>query len=545
MNKRVVLTACIFCLLLSPAVALADENVSRVPVYFFWGDGCPHCVHEKVFLEELNNKIPAVDVHSYEVWFHPENKKFYENLSKAYGTISGGVPATFIGDKVWVGYNEQRGREIEAKVSSCLQAACIDPADQIHTVLTSADIATTANTMSPAHAVCVEIFVRKGCLQCQNVMGFIEYLSRKFNIALKIHDVVEPAEKERYEKIKKQYALKSGAFPVVFIDDAILVGDQSVDQFLEEKISACAKKECRCSLKSIRGVLRRFPQPAEVTPENGSAIDIPLVGKFDAAQISLPVLTVILGGLDGFNPCAFFVLFLLLSLLVHAQSKRRMLLAGGIFVFFSGFIYFLFMAAWLNLFMVIGRLEVMTRAAGIIAAVIAVINIKEFFFFGKGVSLTIPESAKPKLYERMRGILKAGSMTGVVVGTIVLAIAANTYELLCTAGFPMVFARVLTLHKLFPWQYYFYLGLYNVIYVIPLLVIVIVFSSTLGARKLTEWQGRVLKLLSGLMMLGLGIILIAKPALLNNIFVSIGLMAGVLLVASFIGTVGKKYLNIK
>ena len=370
-------------------------------------------------------------------------------------------------------------------------------------------------------------------------------MSQKFNIALKIHDVVEPAEKEHYEKIKKQYALKSGAFPVVFINDSILVGDQSVAQFLEEKIASCTKEACRCSLESVHGVLRRFPQPAEVTPENGSRINIPILGEFDAAKISLPILTVILGGLDGFNPCAFFVLFLLLSLLVHAQSRKRMLLVGGVFVFFSGFIYFLFMAAWLNLFMIIGQVDLITKIAGMIAAVISVINIKEFFFFGKGVSLTIPESAKPKLYERMRNILKAGSMTSIILGTIVLAVAANTYELLCTAGFPMVFARVLTLHKLPSMQYYFYLGLYNVIYVIPLLIIVIVFSVTLGARKLTEWQGRVLKLVSGLMMFGLGVILIVKPALLNNVFVSAGLIAAIVLVTGIIAVVGRKYFNTK
>jgi hypothetical protein len=176
-------------------------------------------------------------------------------------------------------------------------------------------------------------------------------------------------------------------------------------------------------------------------------------------------------------------------------------------------------------------METITKIAGIVATVIALINIKEFFFFKKGVSLTIPESAKPALYERMRNVLKAGSVPGAVLGTIFLAIVANTYELLCTAGFPMVFTRVLTLHDLSTPQYYFYLALYNLIYVVPLAAIVIIFATTLGARKLSESQGKTLKLISGLMMFSLGMILIFKPALLNNIAVSIGLVFSVIILS--------------
>ncbi|MCK7494235.1 MAG: hypothetical protein MZW92_25745 [Comamonadaceae bacterium] len=106
-----------------------------------------------------------------------------------------------------------------------------------------------------------------------------------------------------------------------------------------------------------------------------------------------------------------------------------------------------------------------------------------------------------------------------------LAVAANSYELLCTAGFPMVFARILTLNELPPVSYYLYLVLYNLVYVVPLSVIVGIFTVTLGRKKLTEWQGRVLKLLSGTMMLGLGAVLLINPSLLNNVLVSLALLA--------------------
>ena len=214
---------------------------------------------------------------------------------------------------------------------------------------------------------------------------------------------------------------------------------------------------------------------------------------------------------------------------------------GGTFVFFSGFIYFVFMAAWLNLFIIAGQLLIITVIAGIIALTVAVINIKDFFFFSKGVSLSIPEKAKPKLFERMRKLLKSTSVSSMLMGTIVLAIAANSYELLCTAGFPMVFTRILTLQNLTTGQYYLYLAMYNCIYVVPLAAIVVIFTITLGAKKLTEWQGRKLKLLSGLMMFFLGLLLLIDPALLNNIFVAAGILAAVFILFALIIFLTKKY----
>lgn len=251
---------------------------------------------------------------------------------------------------------------------------------------------------------------------------------------------------------------------------------------------------------------------------------LPLIGELDAGQLSLPVLTFVLAGVDAFNPCAFFVLLFLLSLLVHAHSRARMLLIGGVFVLFSGLLYFLFMAAWLHLFLVLEGIRAVTLIAGIVATALALFNIKDFFLAGHGPSLSIPEGAKPGLFARMRRLLSADRLPAMLTGTVVLALAANTYELLCSSGFPLVYTRALTLSDLSTPGYYLYLALYNLIYVLPLLAIVAAFTLTLGSRKLGEREGRVLKLLSGLMMLGLGAVLIAAPGLLDNGMTAVGLL---------------------
>jgi hypothetical protein len=193
-----------------------------------------------------------------------------------------------------------------------------------------------------------------------------------------------------------------------------------------------------------------------------------------------------------------------------------MLLVGGTFVLFSGLVYFLFMAAWLNLFVIVGGAPVVTAVAGVLALIIGALNVKDSIWLKQGPSLSIPESAKPGLFRRMRLLASADRPGTMLAGTVALALAANSYEILCTAGFPMVFTRVLSLNGLSPVAHYGYLALYNLVYILPLLAIVLVFTFTLGSRKLTERQGRNLKLLSGLMMLGLGALMLLSPARLSD-----------------------------
>jgi hypothetical protein len=279
------------------------------------------------------------------------------------------------------------------------------------------------------------------------------------------------------------------------------------------------------------------PEPPDLPvqlPAEEETVYVPGWGDVEAGSLSLPTLTLVLAGCDAFNPCAFFVLLLLLSLLVHGQSRGRMLLVGGVFVFFSGLMYFLFMAAWLNLFFVIGHLGFITAAAGVVAVCIGLLNVKDFVWFKRGPSLSIPESARPGLFHRMTELITISSLPSLLVGAATLASVANLYELLCTSGFPLVYTRVLTLQQLPAAGYYGYLVLYNLVYVAPMALIVLGFTLTLGARKLAEYEGRALKLLSGMMMLALGVSLVFWPEVLHTAIGAAALLAGALGVTALI-----------
>src|SRR4030042_3550140 len=304
------------------------------------------------------------------------------------------------------------------------------------------------------------LFWGYGCPHCEKEKAFLEKLQqRNPQLAVNSYEVWRNRGNALFfSQMADAYGTKATAVPMTFIGNLEPILGYSSDKItgkkIEEKVKYCIEHECVDPLS-----LLSEPERKETIydKEASKIITLPVFGKIDSSNVTLPVLTLILAGLDSFNPCAFFVLFLLLSILVYARSRKRMLLIGGTFVFFSGFIYFLFMSAWLNLFLHAGQLKIITKIAGMIALIIAVINIKDFFLFTKGISLSVPEKAKPKLFERMRKLLKATSLPSMLAGAIVLAIAANTYELLCTVGFPIVFTRVLTLSNLTPLQYYLYL----------------------------------------------------------------------------------------
>jgi thiol-disulfide isomerase/thioredoxin len=271
-------------------------------------------------------------------------------------------------------------------------------------------------------------------------------------------------------------------------------------------------------------------------------INIPWIGTVNLTSLSLPLLTIVLGGLDSFNPCSFFILIFLLNLLVYLQSRRRMLLVGGIFVFFSGFFYFLFMFAMFNTLLVTATfIETISFAVGIIAVGIGLLNMKDFFSLQKGPSLSIPEKKRSITFKRIRKLVKSPSLLAMLGATIFLAVSVNFYELLCTLGFPLIYTTRLAEAHLPLVQYYLYIFFYNVVYVIPLIVILLAFCLTLGSMKLSEWQIQRLKLFSGLMIFSFGLLFIIDYMLLENVLTAMILPLLCILLTIGISYLWKKY----
>ena len=390
-------------------------------------------------------------------------------------------------------------------------------------------LAMTAAQAAEPPALTIHYFRADGCPHCEDAGAFFARLAAEEpRIAVRDYEVSrDPENRALFQAALDALGVAEGGVPFIFVGDWATLGyhtDATTGAEIRRQAARCLATGCPDALAAIRE--GRAPALQPLREAGASLLRLPFVGEVDAAALSLPLLTLTVAALDAFNPCAFFVLLFLLSMMAHQKSRARMLAVGGIFVFFSGLMYFAFMAAWLNLFQLLGQLAWVTLAAGVLAVVVGALNVKDFFLFGRGVSLSIPESKKPDLFRRARAILAAEHLPAMLAATVFLAVAANFYELLCTAGFPMVYTRVLTLGEPSPAVRYLYLAFYNLIYVLPLAAIVVVFARTLGARKLGEREGRLLKLLSGTMMLELGVLLLFAPEWLSRLGVAFALLAG-------------------
>lgn len=382
--------------------------------------------------------------------------------------------------------------------------------------------------------VTMQFYYSSNCGDCMTTLEIIEqnYIENtslyKNNLTVLIKDI---ADNEIYFQEYQQY---DEVYPFVVISnetaqsDPILEFDITVSN-LNNIIDAY-----------LYGNNSQLPQE-----KNENIIHTP-IGDVNISGLSLPLLTIILGGLDSFNPCAFFILIFLLNLLLFARSRKRMLLIGGVFIFFSGLLYMLFMFILFETFILTKtHVALITVVAGGIAVVLGVINIKDFFFFKKGASLSIPDDKKPKIYKQMRSLVKHPQITAALIGTIVLAGTVNFYELLCTLGLPLVFTKQLVSYNLTSIQYYSYILLYNIIYVIPLVIIVLIFVITLGKRKLTEWHGQVMKLETGIMLFFFGLLFIIDYQLLENIVAPIVLLIGSLGATGIISYLWKRFVITK
>lgn len=256
---------------------------------------------------------------------------------------------------------------------------------------------------------------------------------------------------------------------------------------------------------------------AMLRDEGDGVVDLPLVGRVDPRALSLPRFTALVGLLDGLNPCAFYVLVVLLGILLHVRERARIALYGATFVVMSGLVYFAFMAAWLNAFALVGAVGWITRALGAALLAMGLINLKDLFWFKKGVSLMIPDRAKPGLFRRMRAIAGAASLPAAFAGIAALAFVVNLVELGCTLGLPAMYTHVLAQRaELGAGARYAYLALYNVAYVVPLALIVAGYVVTLRRVAMTEARARALKGVSGLLLVAFGLIFLLAPAWLRG-----------------------------
>lgn len=344
-----------------------------------------------------------------------------------------------------------------------------------------------------APAPVLHVYVSQGCPHCAAAEAYLDELQRRQpSWELRLHRLEsDPEALAELRAISGRAGIRTPGVPTFVIGGTVLVGFDGPDG-----VGRQLQKLMRQQHQQQRadGLIRAGP-----------------LGQLSATRLGLPLFTLALGLLDGFNPCAMWVLLFLLSLLVHWRDRRRLALVAGTFVLVSGVVYYAFMAAWLNVFLVLGLSRQIQLLLGAVALVIGAVNLRDAGRPGERFTLAIPESAKPGLYARMRSVMQNQGLAPALLGVALLALMVNLIELLCTAGLPALYTAVLSQQALPAWGRYSYLGLYILGYVFDDALMVGAAVWALGNRRLSESTGRRLKLLSGVVMLSLGLLLLLRP----------------------------------
>lgn len=368
----------------------------------------------------------------------------------------------------------------------------------------------------------VELFSREGCPRCDDAKRWLSELhTRRPEVSIAVTDVGDPAGRERFSAVAERAEMGAVSVPAFWVAGKLVVGfaGPTTTGARIEALLAGAEAPgtlpgdtetgtCSIEPRVPCGETTVAPPPDEVT--------LPVFGTVRARDVGMPLFTVVIGLVDGFNPCAMWVLLFLLSFLASLRSRGKMLLIAGEFVLVSALAYYAFMAAWVAVFSLIGLSRAVQIALGLLGLFVGVVDVKDFFAFHQGLTLSIPESAKPGLYRRMRAVVQAETIPLALVAAAVLAVLVNFVELLCTAGLPALYTEVLASQHLAAWKRYAYLALYDVFYMLDDMIMVGIAVVTLGHHKLQERGGRWLKLLSGVVMLLLALVLLFLPGWLTR-----------------------------
>jgi hypothetical protein len=355
----------------------------------------------------------------------------------------------------------------------------------------------------------IAFFYHPNCPHCREQKKFIPFLKAKYpEIAWLEYDASLPQnfqKMRRYVENSGQGTLRIGV-PMTFVGPFVIAGFETAEttgMVLESAIQAY--------LYNKPSLFKE-----DMTDRQGSEIvALPLWGEIKVTDYSLLALAVIIGLVDGFNPCAMWVLLYLISLIMTLNDRRKIWLLVGTFVAASGALYFLFMTAWLNAFLLLGYLRFLTLAIGLGAIGVGILNIREYLATrGQLVCKIGSAETRKKTMGRIERIVQAPLTYFSVGSIIVLAFLINSIEFACSAALPAIFSHTIALRDLPPLHYYGYILVYDFFFMLDDLII---FSLAVLAldTDIGHSYAKQCKIIGGVVLFVLGTLMVFTPDILR------------------------------
>lgn len=375
----------------------------------------------------------------------------------------------------------------------------------------------TLSVAASAAEVDVYIFWRAGCPHCDHANAFLSGLAAN-DPALRVHGFEVSRNREHLNlmvRVSEALGVTSGSVPFTVIGDQVWVGyrdDASTGRELAQRIEQCLKQSCPDVVAPLRHTEsaphgRTSPSSAQLP----KSLYVPWLGEIRTSTMSLPLLTMLLAAIDGFNPCALWVLVFLLALLAGVKDRARMWMLGGAFVAVSALVYLLILGAWLNVLIFLGAVLWFRIGVGVAAIACGSYYLRAYFEDADPVCKVTAPERRQRIFARLRELTQQHSVLVALCGIVLLAFAVNLVEFFCSAGIPAVFTQLLALSSLSMWEYAAYLMLYVFVFMLDDLIVLVVALRTFEITGLTVRYARWSNLIGGGVLVMIGALLIFKP----------------------------------
>ncbi len=372
----------------------------------------------------------------------------------------------------------------------------------------------------------IYFFWGEGCPYCKQQKKFFIHLKNKHpEVKIKSYEVTKnAANRPIFNLLARSYDVTARSVPMTFIGNFKPVRGFNMElaRNIEDMVEYC--RDNYCVNPGVKAGLISPPENARPIPEKirdwpraneGKIIDLPFLGRVNVAEMPLFLMTAIVAFVDGFNPCSLWLITLLLGIVIPSGSRRKTLVVSLTFLLVTAGAYGMFILGLLHAFYYIGYMFWIRLLVAVVAFIFAVVNIKDYFWFKKGISFTIPEKYQPKIFKKFHSLATSKeSHPHLIASVAAMALGAVLIELPCTAGLPVIWSGIISQHSISLPLFIILLLLYLFIYLMDELIIVFLAIITLRVTRLQKVHGRILKLIGGLIMLTLaGVMLFAPEAM--------------------------------
>jgi thiol-disulfide isomerase/thioredoxin len=368
------------------------------------------------------------------------------------------------------------------------------------------------NPLRAQEKIKIYFFWSQSCPHCAREKVFLTKLVKEYpQLELISLETGRPETIKIWQEAGEKLNTRIGATPFTLIGNRYFVGylsDETTGEQIKATVVQALEDGCSDILEeTVADSVSCQPEEKEMV----EVIKLPLLGEIRTRDVSLPLLTLVVGLLDGFNPCAMWTLLFLISLLLGMENRKRMWILGLAFIVTSAFVYFLFLSAWLNFFLLIGFIFWVRIIIGLVALGAGGYSVRDWWQNKEGGCQVMGDEKRKRVFERIKGITQRKEFFLALGGIILLALAVNLVELVCSAGLPAIYTQILSMTSLARWQYYSYLFLYILFFMIDDLFVFFAAMITLQAVGVESKYARFSRLIGGSLMIIIGVLLLFKP----------------------------------